>query len=199
MSEELDRPLKPFEAKFVQEYIKTSNATESMQRAKPNLKRTSAGVRGSNALQNVRIRSAIQQTAKRLGLTDKFLLDHLRSQLISPIQSEQVRYDSEGNVLERVAWKRSPTPSEAAKVVDVINRSTGLYELNRAAGQALSSQFKALAKRYQPVLSKRGAKHKQTPPGIVQADVKVLPDDVYESIQCAMVGGMIVVLDEADA
>lgn len=155
-AQEDSRPLRPDHIRFVQEYLTNgNNGTQAVATIKPHLTRQSAAATASELLRTGRIRTEIQRTAKALGLTDKFLLGHLQSKLVETIETSQIRYDAKGEVIETVRWKRQPTPSEAAKVVDVINKSTGLYELNRAAGQALSSQFKELARKYKPKLSKR--------------------------------------------
>jgi hypothetical protein len=131
----------------------------------------------------------MQAVAESVGMSSRFRLEKLYSDLCTEsVTSEQTRYNADGEVIERVAWKRQRTPSETAKLVDVVNKSTGLYERNRAIGNALSSQFKSLARRYAPRLRATG-KDADTTKAV---DANVLHDDVWESIQYACVGGCVV-------
>lgn len=152
-----------------------------MLKVRPDYTVDTAAITASELLRSGKISNEIEQVANELGLTVKFRLGKLDEALnTSGVTSEQVRYDKDGNVIETVRWKRQRTPAETARLVDVVNKSTGLYEFNRATGQALSSQFKELARRYKPKLTKRGRPQVE--------DVEKSPESVYESILLAPCG-----------
>ena len=155
-SEELsETPLRPEHRAFITNYLTNgNNGTQAFKAVRPNVKTTSAATSAFHLLRSPKIQSHMAAIAEEIGLGDRFRLEQLRFALCESVVSEQVRYNAAGEVVDRMSFKRSPTPAERARVVDVINKSTGLYELNRAAGNALSSQFRELARRYAPKLKR---------------------------------------------
>jgi hypothetical protein len=185
--------IKPDHRRFIQEYLSNgNNGTQAMLSVHPDVQKRSAGVMGSRLLSSVKIQNELQAIAESIGMSNRFLLEKLYYNLtIDTVKSKQTRIDPEGKTIETVVWERDRTPAETAKLVDVANKTTGNYERNRAIGNALSSQFKALAKRYAPKLSRTNDIVDTL--GNAIDDDDVVHEDVHESIQdmcAAMCGGV---------
>lgn len=184
----MDKPLKPYQKHFIAEYVRNGgNGTKAIMVAKPEKPYASARTAASLLLSQEHIQSAVAAYAEELGLGYKECLRALHHSLNSKVTIQQEYSDSEGKLTSTVKTIRDPSPVEISRLVDIVNKTTGRYETNRAVGNALSSQFKQLANRHRHKLIAARSKGVLSNAIAVDSSDDVVVDSIeYSDAYCGM-------------
>lgn len=106
--------LNPRQRKFVKEYTKTSNATESAKKAGYSPK-TAYSI-GSELLKKPEIQTEISNTLERAGLTDDYIAEGLRTAVEKGLSSERHTLSDGLRGIEMIAKLKDKFPAERKQI-----------------------------------------------------------------------------------
>ena len=131
-----------------------NNATQSYAAAYPMSTIQAAGPSGCDLLKNPMIKTSIEQIISDMELGPKVRLKAIKRVLSGDHKQTTVTTskDRDGNVYTATSIK-SPTASDTLKAVDVLNKTDGTYDKNRAKADVMSSELKSLLRRHRKELT----------------------------------------------
>lgn len=154
----------PRQQRFVEAYTDPEggalgNATKAAVASHPDPDEANVGSQstlGSRWLQQVEITDAIEAKLERAGAGQQIRLDQLGKIITGQYVAETVSTVDAGEGRRTTTTTKSrPTPTAIVKAIDQVARLDGSYVKTKAVGDALSSEFKAMARRFRPVPKKR--------------------------------------------
>ena len=106
--------LNPKQRKFIKEYIKTGNATQSVVRA--GYKSKNPEVSASQLLRNANVQDEIKNVLDKAGLTDEYLANGLKEAIEKGLSSERRTLSDGIRSIELVARLKDKFPAERKQI-----------------------------------------------------------------------------------
>lgn len=106
--------INPRQRKFIKEYVKTGNASQSV--VKAGYKTKTPNVLGSQLLANNNIQSEIATVLDKAGLTDEYIADGLKTAVEKGLTSERHTLSDGLRGLEMIAKLKDRFPAERKQI-----------------------------------------------------------------------------------
>lgn len=112
-----ERPLKPYEKKFVSEYVKDSNGTKAAMKATGNSNPASAAVTSSRLLKRDNIQRAIDKALDKVGATPEFAVQVL-AEVAEQDKEIGARRLAAKDILELHGWRKDERPQNTLQITN---------------------------------------------------------------------------------